>query len=91
MVYEVEFYKEDVISKDSKPSLTYFAEEVDSPEEAVVKAIKELGGGIKKYNSGKVKNYKFLEKGRLNPEIEKKLSDLEEKSDSLEERLNQSG
>ncbi len=80
MVYEVEFYEEDVISKNSKPSLTYYAEKADSPQEAVVEAIKGIGGGIKKYNSGIVKN----SKGRIykfNPKTGKHL-------DSLEGRLN---
>ena len=88
MVHEVEFYEEDIISKDGsiKPCLTYFAEGVDSPEEAAVEAIKELGEKIKEYNSGKVKNpegedYLILENGVLlvNPKTGKKLSDLEEK------------
>ena len=84
MVYEVEFYEEDVISKDSKPSLTYFAEESDGPQEAIVEAIKELGGEIKKYKIGLINNVKFLDKGRLlvNP----KTGEL----DSLEGKLNQS-
>ena len=88
MVHEFEFYEEDIISKDGsiKPCLTYFAEGVDSPEEAAVEAIKELGEKIKEYNSGKVKNpegedYLILENGVLlvNPKTGKKLSDLEEK------------
>jgi len=65
MVYEVEFYEEDVISKDSKPSLVYYSEEAGGPQEAIVEAIKEIGGEIKKYNIGIINNVKFLENGRL--------------------------
>jgi len=87
MVYEVELYKEDIISKDSKPSLTYFAD-VDDPKKAVVEALQELGEKIKEYNIGIVKNtrgknYKFLENGVLlvNPKTGKKPSSLEGKLD----------
>ncbi|MBA7671981.1 hypothetical protein ES703_80152 [subsurface metagenome] len=89
MVYDVEFYKEDIISKDSKPSLTYFAD-VDDPKKAAVEALQELKEKIKEYRNGKVKNpegkdYPILENGVLlvNPKTGKKL-------DSLEGKLNQS-